>query len=286
MLYESKNFPRLILGNPKHFSMENRFFNLITIFISIAGFANAMVEYYLDLPLRFYLFAFLVAVVSGSFYLYNRFTQRYKHLVWPLLILGYIIVVYDWYFLGGLSGVSLQMGLAFIAVIPVLMGKKQIYIALGVIIITVLSLYFIEDYNPKFPNYYPNRELLLQDLVTTFIVLSIILVIGISIIVHSYQRENARVAKGNISLQNMNTELEKKNIDLKKALEEIEELSGFLPICASCKKIRDDKRYWNRIESYIETHTKASFSHSMCPECSDKLYGDQDWYINRKKKQQ
>ena len=71
--------------------------------------------------------------------------------------------------------------------------------------------------------------------------------------------------------------------ELEKAIEEIKQLSGLLPICASCKKIRDDKGYWNRLEAYIEKHSEASFSHSMCPECSDKLYGDQEWYKKRKK---
>jgi len=59
---------------------------------------------------------------------------------------------------------------------------------------------------------------------------------------------------------------------LQKALAEVKTLSGFLPICASCKKIRDDKGYWNQIEAYISEHSKAKFSHGICPECSEKLY--------------
>jgi hypothetical protein len=49
-------------------------------------------------------------------------------------------------------------------------------------------------------------------------------------------------------------------------------LRGILPICASCKKIRDDKGYWNQLESYIRDHSEAEFSHSLCPECIEKLY--------------
>lgn len=63
-------------------------------------------------------------------------------------------------------------------------------------------------------------------------------------------------------------------IDLHKALAEVKTLSGFLPICASCKKIRDDKGYWNQIEAYISEHSEAEFSHGICPECSKKLYPD------------
>ena len=62
--------------------------------------------------------------------------------------------------------------------------------------------------------------------------------------------------------------------DLQKALSEVKKLSGFLPICASCKKIRDDKGYWNQVEVYIRDHSEAQFSHGICPDCKKKLYGD------------
>lgn len=61
-------------------------------------------------------------------------------------------------------------------------------------------------------------------------------------------------------------------LDLKKALGEIKTLSGLLPICANCKKIRDDKGYWNKIEIYIKNHSEADFSHSICPDCAKELY--------------
>ncbi|MCG8550018.1 MAG: PAS domain-containing protein, partial [Desulfobacterales bacterium] len=76
----------------------------------------------------------------------------------------------------------------------------------------------------------------------------------------------------------------KEKIKLEKALVEIKTLSGLLPICAQCKKIRDDKGYWNTLESYIERHSEASFSHGLCKECSDDLYGDENWYIKMKKR--
>lgn len=62
--------------------------------------------------------------------------------------------------------------------------------------------------------------------------------------------------------------------ELRKALHEIKTLSGLLPICASCKKIRDDSGYWNQIEGYIQKHSGAQFSHGICPDCAKKLYPD------------
>jgi hypothetical protein len=72
--------------------------------------------------------------------------------------------------------------------------------------------------------------------------------------------------------------------ELQEALDNIKTLKGLLPICAGCKKIRDDKGCWNYLETYIERHSDASFSHGLCPHCSDELYGKEDWYIEMKKK--
>ena len=59
---------------------------------------------------------------------------------------------------------------------------------------------------------------------------------------------------------------------LKTALQEVRTLSGLLPICGHCKKIRDDDGYWTQIEQYIETHSKAEFTHGICPECSQTFF--------------
>lgn len=59
---------------------------------------------------------------------------------------------------------------------------------------------------------------------------------------------------------------------LEKALSEVKTLEGLLPICANCKKIRDDTGYWNQIEAYFQDHSDARFTHSVCPECVEKLY--------------
>jgi DNA-binding NtrC family response regulator len=62
--------------------------------------------------------------------------------------------------------------------------------------------------------------------------------------------------------------------ELRNALDHIKQLQGMLPICSVCKKIRDDKGYWNRIESYISMHSEVKFSHGICPDCAKKLYPD------------
>jgi len=66
--------------------------------------------------------------------------------------------------------------------------------------------------------------------------------------------------------------LKKTITELENAHRELKTLKGLLPICSSCKKIRDDQGYWNQIETYISDHSDAEFTHSICPDCIKKLY--------------
>lgn len=72
--------------------------------------------------------------------------------------------------------------------------------------------------------------------------------------------------------------------ELKSVQQNVETLKGLLPICASCKKIKNDGGYWDQIETYIQKHSEAEFSHSLCPACTEDLYGKEEWYIRRKQK--
>jgi AmiR/NasT family two-component response regulator len=67
-------------------------------------------------------------------------------------------------------------------------------------------------------------------------------------------------------------ELRRLNVELKTALDNVKALKGLLPICAGCKKIRDDKGYWEGVETYIKKHADVEFSHGLCPECLTRLY--------------
>lgn len=79
-------------------------------------------------------------------------------------------------------------------------------------------------------------------------------------------------------------DLRRSKQELEKALDEIKTLKGIIPICASCKKIRDDEGYWNNLETYIQSHSEAAFSHGICPDCAEELYGGESWYERIKEK--
>jgi len=81
----------------------------------------------------------------------------------------------------------------------------------------------------------------------------------------------------------MEGELRESNTELQRALTEVKTLSGLLPICSSCKKIRDDQGYWTQVETYITERSGVEFSHGICPDCLQKLYPD--FYAKRQQKQ-
>lgn len=126
------------------------------------------------------------------------------------------------------------------------------FIAIIVSVLITIVLFYVSDIEIIF------RYVILGAIVPLFVAPPIIIYYGKLLvkIVKAEERLRERAAK------------------LEKALIEIKQLSGLLPICASCKKIRDDKGYWNQIEAYISQHSEAQFSHSVCPECFQKLYPD------------
>ncbi len=81
----------------------------------------------------------------------------------------------------------------------------------------------------------------------------------------------------NMMIDDIRTSIEERerlNQELRDSLAKVNTLSGLLPICAWCKKIRDDKGYWKAVETYVSERTKAEFTHGMCPECQNKYFAE------------
>ncbi|MFH2122563.1 MAG: cache domain-containing protein [Pseudomonadota bacterium] len=115
-----------------------------------------------------------------------------------------------------------------------------------------------------------------------YISLAILLLIGcLSSFIFSQQLRNLKrrqIAETEVEQYRQNLEklVEERTVELLSAQSKIKILKGFLPICANCKKIRDDKGTWNQIESYIRDHSEAQFSHGICPVCAKVLYPELD----------
>jgi hypothetical protein len=85
---------------------------------------------------------------------------------------------------------------------------------------------------------------------------------------------NTRLGEAVESLEKAHREKDNLILELQQTIDEVKTLKGIIPICASCKKIRDDSGYWQQVEQYVKNHSNAEFSHGICPECAKVLYPD------------
>jgi ABC-type multidrug transport system fused ATPase/permease subunit len=108
-------------------------------------------------------------------------------------------------------------------------------------------------------NFIVNRELTLVSLFLAVVIPLVIFPFSLYIFLGLFKK-----------IHESEQSLLKTNKELEKALKDVKELSGMLPICASCKKIRDDNGYWSQVEEYISNKTDVVFSHSLCPTCYQK----------------
>lgn len=95
-------------------------------------------------------------------------------------------------------------------------------------------------------------------------------------------------ARINVAIRLVKTQasLSQKLKELKEAFEHVKTLQGIIPICMHCHSIRSDKEAWHRLEAYIEQHSEAQFSHSICPQCLRKYYPDLDDDVARRQKKE
>lgn len=131
-----------------------------------------------------------------------------------------------------------------------------LFVLLGILVWTVSARYDIMERILRFSNAHEDWE------IDEYIFLSIYFMFAM--LVFALRRW--------LEVRKSERELEREAKELETALEQVKRLQGILPICASCKKVRDDKGYWQEVEAYITEHSEAQFSHGLCEACLERLY--------------
>jgi cell division protein FtsL len=148
---------------------------------------------------------------------------------------------------------------------------KRFWVAL--VFLPLMSLLFLTEYfYPEIVQGYQTRLEQFLDLYLTLLIATFVIFKVLSMIMEAYNAERQRLSDANSELEQKIAELNRVNADLKKMISEVKTLTGLLPICSWCKKIRDDQGYWSQIEKYVKSHSTADFSHSICPECAQKHF--------------
>lgn len=156
------------------------------------------------------------------------------------------------------------------------------------------AAYHNDFMNSEWVHFMPKGHVILKNVMFAPLVLEgkTVGIIGLANKPSNFDENDAKMATGfgelaAIALQNsrnldkrIDAEKHREKVieDLKIALANIKKLSGLLPICSHCKKIRDDQGYWNQIDSYIQENSEAIFSHGICQDCAKKYYPDMDIY--------
>jgi MASE6 len=232
-------------------------FGIIFLFIlgTIALVQNNMVLFLADFILG-------MTITSSLFWL--RKTQNPKHVAFFGVFIAFcyflFLVAY-----GGENGSAFVWSFVFPLMSIFLLGGLIGFVASTIFLILTIVIFILGHQVSSFLFY--STDLIIR-FISAFCMVTLLAVI----------MEQARVL--------VQRKLLNANLKLKKSLKEVKTLTGLLPICANCKDIRDDKGYWSQLEEYVQQHSDAQFSHGICPQCSDKLYGDQEWYIQMKKEDQ
>lgn len=209
---------------------------------------------------------FILVVDAANFTLLNTFEIIIDSLAAILLIANLILIRFlssgTWLyranalFFGFLAlyyltedagdGTAVMWSFAYPLVFIFLLGRREGAIWTGVLLVgtTLVLLLGPTNFSSMFP----------VGFLATFLMIAV-LAYTVESLRHRFESESHVLIK-----------------QLETALSEVKTLEGLLPICASCKKIRDDNGYWNQIETYLGKHADASFTHSVCPECIEKLY--------------
>lgn len=278
-----RNILNTIFGDSEKLSLEQRFVIGICFFTAVSMFLGFFWNIVIAMPVETLIFSLGFSILFSFFYYRSRHKSQVKSLFWPLFISGCLFCTSFWKFNNGLSGAPTIIALLAVVIIATIAQRKQRILTSFLILILIALLLAIEYHFPELVLEYSNRRDKFLDNYITFCISVFIAASIVNYIMNGYQAEHRKAQESYAKLKEQSNSLKAANEKLEIALLEVKHLSGLLPICASCKKIRDDKGYWNQIESYLRKHSDARFSHGLCPECIDRMYGDQDWYKKRKK---
>lgn len=222
------------------------FFAIIGFFLIYFGFAS-----FTNQKVNLYLHGFIIFI--SSFVLFPLLTYKYINIEYRIVLVSFLSVFYLL-----LSAYSLV--------------KKTKYneIFLNKLLLLILILFSMVRFSRGIFCLLPSKNVsfLMESGIFLGSTMMVTVIFSISLTIGMMQLNTAILESEQKALIN----------NLQKAINEIKTLRGIIPICMYCKNIRNDKGYWDKIESYIAKNSEVDFSHSICPECADKYYPDEKLY--------
>jgi len=218
---------------------------------------------------------FVLAVFLLYLFIFLRITKKHE----VVSLAGSVIVGFFYCFLlatGGMNNTAYVWAFTYPLISLFLQGPRKgsiMSLALFVFAIFVFSMGSTLDF---LTTYDTNIVIRFIPAYITIYLFSFVMEKSRAIINDRLIASHTTLENANLRLKEGNTEKADLIVELREKINEVKDLQGIVPICASCKKIRNDSGYWEQVEKYVQERSGAQFSHGICPDCSHELYGDLD----------
>lgn len=245
--------------------VELRMYRILTLIAAVISFCVVIPANLIQhIPLQVSIATALFGCMTLALYVLSRKEKMYPTLLFFSIL---ILLNYCWVPNAGSTGsVPYYFFTGIIFLVFFFRGWKRV-LFLAIVLTNVIALLEMELLNLASLVPFHSQGDRIVDLMVGFVTSGLACCVVLWVLVSTYDGEHERSRQLNRDLAEVLEVNLEKTAALEKSLAEIKTLQGFLPICACCKKIRDDYGLWTRVEEYISTHADVEFSHGLCPDC-------------------
>lgn len=259
-----------LFGDLQHYSLENIIFNACSLLATFTTIFLAIKERIFDVSASSMFMNETTTILFIVLYYFGRRGIKTNWPFWIYLLIVSIIMLMEWFVIAGIDGVAWVLFITICAITQTMFSGYHLIAAniwnystlITIYILTKLNIYTI----PGMQSSAVNIDYYMVDIA----VLATVTALLVHIVMKNYREQHVKVIVLNDDLVNAGLHLEEKNLELSAALAEISDLREIIPICASCKNIRNDDGYYETVEKYIQRHSEVNFSHTICPDCLKK----------------
>jgi hypothetical protein len=263
-----------LLGSRDTVELKHRCYNGVCLTASAGCLTACVLNTIGGLPLLVTVATFFIGSIYLGLYAASRRQDAYRPVLWLYVLSGVALLILTWFYNGGITGADTFVSMVALVAMTVVLKSKRVLVTMVVFFPVMSALFLLEYRYPGWVIGYNTRPQQFFDVYFTFVIATLVILTVIDLILQAHDLEKRRLHQTQRILEDKMEDLERTNRDVRAALSKVKTLSGLLPICSSCKNIRNDQGYWDRIESYIQRHSDAEFSHGICPQCARKLYPD------------
>jgi hypothetical protein len=258
-----------VLGDPGRMDLRQRVLNGTTFCAAVACALNLAVDLASGQPAGIWLVSLLAGLAYAGLHLLGRHGRLGGSQAVLVVLVGQVAVVAMWWVAGTLAGSAAVVVMALAVTVPMVAVGRVRRLLLVSLTLQAALLAVLEEILGLAPQV--DARAVLQDALSTTLLLGAGLVALVALVVYSHQREREKVQAAGRRLERLNQDLAERNDELARALEEIRDLQRIIPVCAACHKLRNDRGVYEAATAYLARHAGVRVAHTLCPDCAQRL---------------